>query len=65
MKNLSGGKVIIKYVIVYLLKSFKQPVVWRFSYGFIQFHMCHTVSMATISVQMLHYVVALYVANVL
>jgi hypothetical protein len=29
MKNLSGGKVIIKYVIVYLIKSLKQPVVWR------------------------------------
>jgi hypothetical protein len=28
MKNLSGGKVIIKYVIVYLIKSLKQPAVW-------------------------------------
>jgi hypothetical protein len=26
MKNLSGGKVIIKYVIIYLIKSLKQPV---------------------------------------
>jgi hypothetical protein len=29
MKNLSGGKVIINYVIIYLIKSLKQPVVWR------------------------------------
>jgi hypothetical protein len=28
-EKLSGGKVIIKYVIVYLIKSLKQPVVWR------------------------------------
>jgi hypothetical protein len=29
MKNFSDGKVIIKYVIVHLIKSLKQPVVWR------------------------------------